>query len=94
MHGRLTLSGLNIIASKDKSDFSEVSLTSAVEEAEGDDVFEQWPSSPTHGSHPGLPTTHSVLEEPPQRTLAAADPGMSILQDSVLGLRPSGKLDT
>ena len=61
-----------------------------MEGAEGDDVFEQWLSSPTHGSDRALPTTHSVLEEPPQRT----DPGMSILQDSVLGLRPSGKLDT
>ena len=91
-------------ASKDKTDFVEVSLASGG--GEGSEAFQDafehvqepprpppTPPPPSNGdvdaqNMPHPPPSHETRL--PNAPSAVSDPGMSILQDSVLGLQPNG----
>lgn len=83
---------ISIVVSKDRTEFPEVSLDS-VEGEEG--AAKQDPLVQANASKADVveEVPHPPPDEPcPLNTVSSggADPGLSILQDSVLGLRPNG----
>lgn len=88
-------------ASKDRTEFVEVSLASGG--GEGSEAFQdafenvqEPPPPPSNGDDGARDMPHPPSHEPrppdaPSANITAvSDPGMSILQDSVLGLQPDG----